>query len=134
MSYVDPSAPSTTVYEVQDGVVTEDQIKQDLPNFDFPSYVEVPTLPKTYPLHSYAGFVYGISALHGKVGNGTAVITVKVDDVAVQGLENITLTNTMQTFLAAQGQGVNVGQRLTWEATGGSGIPRDLEFTLACTR
>lgn len=88
------------------------------------------TLTNPIVLLSSAAYPFTVDGLKGlKVSSGTVTLDIKINGVAVTGLDSLAVTSTPQDVLATALNEVAEGDRVTLELSDASS-PTDLEFTM----
>ena len=132
-NYIDPTAPSTTVYDVQDGIISEEAVAAIYPDFSFNDMIPEPTTVE-FSLMTRANFPFYLTTMYGFLTQGAVTLTVRLDGIPIIGLQDIQFGITPAEHIAAPGQTVLIGQRLSYQITDGQGTPRNFEYTLAAKR
>ncbi len=85
------------------------------------------------PLVASARYGYTITGLYGLVvSSGTTTLTIKINGVAVTGLDQVVVTTSVQTVLATANNVVAVDDYVTLHLSGGTSAT-DLRFTAGAT-
>lgn len=87
-----------------------------------------------YTIEQKAPYNMEIIELAGETVVGSFTSSLEIDETVIEGIDNITLNTSENTYIATQNNNLNTGQRLTLTASGLTESVNDLGFTIKTVR